>query len=351
MKLHLFNPEHDLALASNDVNFYAPHNVRMMRGDISFLPAIWAESGDFVIADDPELAYNDARKLYRSLPNVNFIKPADVRLLNCSSIEVWGWDIPIRKSLISNDVDAHLLPSLIELNNIRRLSNRRFALSVLKEMRSRIDGLCGEGISCRSVSDINMMLALWHHVVLKAPWSSSGRGLRFADASIHVPLLGWCENILKKQGEICVEPYYNKVRDFGMEFQSDGCGGIDYCGLSVFKTENGLYLGNLITTETKKKEFINNYVSSDLLMKIRAELKLILGEVFRNNYRGPFGVDMMVVAAGEGNGFTIHPCVEINLRRTMGHVALALTPADNELQHLMRIVFENAHYSMKIIQM
>ena len=40
--------------------------------------------------------------------------------------------------------------------------------------------------------------------------------------------------------------------------------------------------------------------------------------------------------------FTLHPCVEINLRRTMGHVALALNAlmnpdGDDELCRIMRI--------------
>ena len=36
---------------------------------------------------------------------------------------------------------------------------------------------------------------------------------------------------------------------------------------------------------------------------------------------------MMIVAKPDGNGFLIHPCVEINLRRTMGHVALDMAKA------------------------
>jgi hypothetical protein len=351
MKLHIFNPEHDLALASNDVNFYAPHAIRQMRSDMSFLPALWSESGDCVITDDPDLAYSQVEKLHRSLPRVLFKKLDDVQSFPFDEVDVWGWDVPILQMLLGHGIDVKLLPSKISVNHIRRLSNRRFALTVLREICSRISGLCGEGASCRSVENINELIAQWHHVVLKAPWSSSGRGIRFANAPVQVPLWGWCENILKKQVEICVEPYYNKVRDFGMEFQSDGCGGINYCGLSVFKTDHGAYMGNIIATEKKKMELINKYVSDDLLMKIREELKLILGAVFKGIYRGPFGVDMMVVAVGEGRGFTIHPCVEINLRRTMGHVALSLIPDDVDLQHMMHIVNDNSHYNIKLIKM
>ena len=42
MKLHIFNPEHDLALAANLSNFTAPHAGRQLRADLGFIPAIWA---------------------------------------------------------------------------------------------------------------------------------------------------------------------------------------------------------------------------------------------------------------------------------------------------------------------
>jgi hypothetical protein len=46
---------------------------------------------------------------------------------------------------------------------------------------------------------------------------------------------------------------------------------------------------------------------------------------------------MMIVAADEG--YALHPCVEINLRRTMGHVALALSPHDDDVRRVMRIEY------------
>jgi hypothetical protein len=40
--------------------------------------------------------------------------------------------------------------------------------------------------------------------------------------------------------------------------------------------------------------------------------------------------------------------VEINLRRTMGHVALALSPADDDLVRVMRIEYVDGTYKLKI---
>ena len=42
---------------------------------------------------------------------------------------------------------------------------------------------------------------------------------------------------------------------------------------------------------------------------------------------GTLGVDMMILSKPDSQGFSVHPCVEINLRRTMGHVAIAMAEA------------------------
>ena len=63
MTLHIFNPEHDIALASGLANFTAPHAGRLLRHDLGYLPALWAEPGDMVLVDDPEYAKQALRKL------------------------------------------------------------------------------------------------------------------------------------------------------------------------------------------------------------------------------------------------------------------------------------------------
>ena len=60
---------------------------------------------------------------------------------------------------------------------------------------------------------------------------------------------------------------------------------------------------------------------------------------------GPFGIDMMIV---KGEKYGLHPCVEINLRRTMGHVALSLSPTDDDVVRVMRIEYNEGQYRMKI---
>lgn len=42
MILHIFNPEHDVALSYDNKYFTPPHAGRQLRYDLDYLPALWA---------------------------------------------------------------------------------------------------------------------------------------------------------------------------------------------------------------------------------------------------------------------------------------------------------------------
>ena len=111
-KLHIFNPEHDIALASNLANFTAPHAGRLLRADLGWIAAIWADAGDFVWVEDAEHAERTYRRtLRRRKCPVQWIDKKGVHALNIDAIEPWGWDAALCRQLTRADVDAALLPS------------------------------------------------------------------------------------------------------------------------------------------------------------------------------------------------------------------------------------------------
>lgn len=134
-----------------------------------------------------------------------------------------------------------------------------------------------------------------------------------------------------------------------MEFESDGQGKVRYLGLSLFHTQNGAYTGNVLATEEVKIEMISHYIPASLLKFIQEKICSILGPLYRDRYTGPFGVDMMVVSGDDHQHFTLNPCVEINLRRTMGHVALALSKQVPS-GYVMRIDYTENTYKLRIQQ-
>lgn len=372
MTLHIFNPEHDIALASGLSNFTAPHAGRQLRHDLGFLPAIWAGEDDIIVVDDAEYAAYSWKRLAPRLVrlgetcgfrwgNRQFLTWKQLQGLTDVTIEPWGWNNALRALLLRSGLQESALPDQSELDTIRRLSHRRVAAGLLPQLR--IEGTVGESTECCTEKEVIDAIRQYGSVVMKAPWSSSGRGLRFCNVAqldnegLTPHLSGWLRNLLTAQGSVMVEPYYNKVKDFGMEFESDGEGTVRYLGLSLFHTQNGAYTGNVLASETAKEEMMSRYLSPTLLQTVREEICRRLGELFRDKYCGPFGVDMMVCTAQDEDGKVIndkrcllHPCVEINLRRTMGHVALALSPDDDDVRHVMRIDYNENVYKLRIQQ-
>lgn len=348
MKILIFNPEHDIALAAGGGNFTPPHAARALRGDLGFLPALWADDGDIVVVDDVETALTAVRHVRPYSSDVLFVSfedlmNMDLHVTDNIKIEPWGWDAAIRRRLFAaNSSLVPLLPTDRQLEDIRQMSNRRFAAEkLLPYLRTLDKRLVGEGCYAESVDEVEILMKKNKRSVLKAPWSSSGRGIRYVDSELHQPIVGWVANVIAQQGGVMVEPYYNKISDFGMEFRAMNDGSVEYCGLSLFSTgRGGAYEGSIITTENEKRRMLSRLVDLDLVDKVMTGVKDCLGGCLAGKYEGAFGVDMMVVAPDGDLPMTLHPCVELNLRRTMGHLALALTRGDDSPQRIMRICYE-----------
>jgi len=378
MTLHIFNPEHDIALAANLSNFTAPHAGRQLRNDLGFLPALWAQEGDQILVQHEESALKAYRRVCHRLvklgvsliTNYEFQIPKFtthsseivIRNSELTSIQPWGWDRAIRRELERMGMAASLLPTAEQIEQIRQLSHRRTSAQLLPLLQ--MEGTVGEAFECTTVEQVEELYQRYGRLVLKAPWSSSGRGVRFftmdnGQLTIdngQLPMSNWIANVLKTQGSIMAEPYYNKVKDFGMEFEADAEGRIRYLGLSLFHTVNGAYVGNILATESVKREMISRYIPVSLLDLVKQR---IIERLHLDGYVGPFGIDMMIVKSiGNGNHNSqlsivncqlgLHPCVEINLRRTMGHVALSISPTDDDIRAVMRVIYDGNHYKLKI---
>lgn len=349
MTLQVFNPEHDLALASGLSNFTAPHAGRRLRADLGYLPALWAGSDDYVLVEHVEQArraYGRLRARVGGSPR-RFVDRSQLSRLDIDRVEPWGWDMALRSSLIRYGVAPEACATEVEINAVREYSHRRYAAEVLRLLgwQQPFEATTLEAVDSHlstfipDVPSPSRCLSSFHpSIVVKAPWSSSGRGVRFIDGALSDYHRGWIRNIIRQQGSVMVEPYYQKVKDFGMEFEALADGTIRYHGLSLFETRNGAYMGNIVASEEEKLKLISNYVPIDSIDTIRANVKDALRQVFGGHYTGLLGVDMMILSNPDRQGFSVHPCVEINLRRTMGHVAISMaeaSPAD--LPRVMQI--------------
>ena len=349
MKLHIFNPEHDIALATNVKRFTAPHAARQLRSEMGFLPALWAADGDVVMVDDIRAAEHRLRHLRRYCADVSFVSLNDVsslqllhsRLGEIDGVEPWGWDSAVVETLQKAGVPQSLIPD----------ASRWAASQLLPVVVASDDQMTGESWYYDNFNELDIKVSDSGSYVVKAPWSSSGRGIRYLTNRDHwLRNQTWARNVIERQGGIMLEPYYNKVKDFGMEFTAHADGSVTYDGLSLFQTINGAFSGSIIDTEAATQSVLERYVPAQLLESARNAICDELSSKLGGAYQGPLGVDMMIVSDCD-NRFLLHPCVELNLRRTMGHVALSFYVGETLPRRLMRIFFtDKYHFRVSMVK-
>jgi hypothetical protein len=184
--------------------------------------------------------------------------------------------------------------------------------------------LAGRATWCTTIEDAWEAVRTYGRAMAKSPWSSSGRGVFRVEAEDNViPADARMRNIIKQYGGIAIEEYCERIQDFALEFYARKDGTITYAGLSVFNTSvGGNYLGNIEGTQAELQGLINRLLPWEKVKTCIERLIHHLQLLINGNYIGPLGVDLMVVKQEEV--LKLHPCVEINLRNTMGHVALLL---------------------------
>ena len=227
----------------------------------------------------------------------------------------------------------------------RDLYSRRMAATCLTEMVQAIPCLGKDIIpsECNTLAEIRL-LSEKENIVVKAPWSSSGKGVLFIPkGEITCKEEEVLSGILRKQGYVMVEKRLNRVLDFAMEFEMDRLFHLNFLGYSVFQTSRrGEYEGNTVASNSSLEGIIAKYTGTGFLREIRERLEKVVTTVFHGKYVGYMGVDMMIYEDESGE-FGIQPCVEINLRYNMGIVSIAL---QRYLQESVEGVF-NIRFSPK----
>ena len=239
--LYIFNPEHDLALASGETNYMAPASARQMASELALLPMWYAEEGSAVLAPS---AYNlDYLKRMQELLGLSVHLMTEPELASEADLDIrpWGWDAALRKRLSGLGGSEVLLPSMEQLNTWREYSHRSKAVTLLPELQLN-EYFCGESYCLKTPEEWKAFVEGRECCLLKAPLSGSGKGLNWCKGIFTPFISGWCARVAASQGGVIAEPIYNKVEDFAMEFYSDGAGEVTFAGYSLFHTgKSGMY--------------------------------------------------------------------------------------------------------------
>lgn len=292
------------------------------------LPALWAGAGQAVWLCEGTAPPQKARWC----EGVRFVTTRELTPAfwkEVERIEPWGWDLLVHHRLRRAGAPDRLLPDDETMEAIHRLSSRTSTPQLLTRLRAELPETVGESIVCQSLAELSDAVARWRGAVIKSLWSCSGRGVfRMAEKPTDND---WrrAERLISKHGGVEAEPWYDCATNFALEFTSLPKGEVRYEGLSLFSANlSGDYRGNVVgpqeALEEKLFETFNFSAHSwhKYTETCRHEAEQLLG----GSYVGPFGIDMMIVRTSHPDNGTkslrCHPCVEINLRRTMGHAAL-----------------------------
>ncbi len=345
MKLHLpdiylFNPTCEYAVANGNTSWQPNRLLQKMESDLATLPLFFAKPGDYVLVDsDPsEEFYSLLRNLNVRMPEFitkkvalhhkKFLKTPKGQLLP------WGWSPAAHKLLgpLKPACSTNFLESPVSSwqPEYRELYPKKFACEILQNISSQIDPeiLMPAHLkpqSCNTQTEIERLLNRWGKLMVKAPWSSSGRGLQpITKTPVHPKVWEKIMGIIQEQGFVMVEPLLNKAMDLALQFEVKSKK-VTFLGISRFDADRkGQYQGNFLngfsdSITPELKAFANSLPGKILEPLIAA----IESSKLASWYEGYFGVDTLIFP-DENNRLKVNPCLEINVRQNMGLLSLHL---------------------------
>lgn len=311
-KLHYFYPQNDGALADNRVGYMATRTAIALAQSGATI-ALWTgDKGDRFICDGVNGQWLDKmQELFGIRVDVwngnpqGFI-PAP-----------WGWSLPVRRTYRDLGFADNMLPTDSDIDRIRRLSHRRTSILLASALhRFNPTLFCAPANECNELS----FEQISDSIVIKQPWSSSGRGILFGNALTQSDLLRQARGMIRRQGSVIVQPLYNDVVNFSILFSYTD-GRATMLGISVFDTDGrGSYTASMVAAPPQIEQYLRERgVDPDIARTdiFPDTLTALLGGA----YTGLLGIDMMGIPC---NGSMCYAVAEINLRTTMGHVALSL---------------------------
>ena len=310
MHLLLFNPEHDYALADNQPQFVALRSAAQFAYDCAPFMRYLTED-EAVVLDSYRPFGKDFQKNFAPLEGAERI----------TKVTPWGWDAAAVYQLRRIGIPDTLLPTDVQLSELRELAHRRTAIAAMEFLHDKHphpEGLPMPPLFLTELQQVEDFVKRTPDVIFKSPYSGNGRGHLYAHGTTNPTLLRQCGGVLKRQGGLIAERMYTVVQDFAMEFECRN-GEVIFRGYSLFKTEHYGYGGNLLMPDSAILQALSLYVNIEELAVVQSLVSDFLRQEVAPHYKGDAGVDMFVYQ--EDGVYKLHPFVEVNLRKTMGLAA------------------------------
>ncbi|MEM7676142.1 MAG: DUF455 family protein, partial [Myxococcota bacterium] len=200
-----------------------------------------------------------------------------------------------------------------------------------------------DGRACSSVEEVIETQRLikderFDELIVKHPFSTSGQARRRFSVDDNLAEDRWLFKSLASGRRVLVEPWVDGVANISVllnvtESDVNGAKPIRVPAMPFLTSRSGMYRGHILGDAThalppslgKKLAYGAAGGFAGRLAELAAYVRT---ELARRGHRGPAGIDAMVYrppgTADAPAKWVLQPIVEINARRTMGHIALAL---------------------------
>ncbi|WP_167619943.1 hypothetical protein [Maribellus sediminis] len=337
--IYLFNPTCEYAVASGNASWQPNRLLQKMEADLEVLPIFLARSKDYVLVEK-----RPSENYLALLKNCGIEVPhfmerktlhaASSSIQKYSKLKPWGWSPAAHKLLQPLKVHCSEAfqnsPVFNWQQEYRNYYSKEFSRDILLKLLSEFPDedyilTSNTGQVCSSKFDFEKALLKWGKIMVKAPWSSSGRGLQAVTKTpVHEKVWEKLLGIVKEQGFAMVEPHLDKQLDIAFQFEVEK-GNISYLGISNFIADKkGQYQGNHLNglpngLDEDLREFVKK-VSKKIIAALH---KVLSVSELAKIYEGNFGVDALIFKDSAGS-LKINPCLEINVRQNMGLLSLQL---------------------------
>jgi len=121
---------------------------------------------------------------------------------------------------------------------------------------------------------------------------------------------------------ISIEPLWQVREDWALEYERTAEGRVVFVAFSLFETQatGRAYAGNLLLPQMALRERLTEHIGERALAElIQLHSEYLTEALEGSDYVGYIGIDLFLYE--QGGVLKLHPCVEINLRTTMGVLA------------------------------
>lgn len=332
--MHFYNPGHEGVILNGTTSYNPSEKVRKLQQDLAALPVWYAAPGDYVFVENwhHKGFLSSLPKELRPAAEILSPEILEKKAKSLPALEAAPWGISRQSLFLFQRLKSKYgldleIPEWKE--DYFRLTGRNTAIRCYEEIKRLLPDmeLPPVPVVFRDLESVEAYIDTYPApYVVKTPYSSTGRGLLWLNGrrKLNEKDKNWVGGAIRRQGHVSLAVVLDKTMDFALEFYSDGQGGTGYEGISLFSTNGrGAYDENLLASQHSLQARLEERLGTETFRRVKETVETVLRRTYSPFYKGCLGVDMVLYRRKDGTT-GINPCIEINMRDTMGLAAVRL---------------------------